>query len=134
MMSKLTISKVARRAGVGVETVRYYQRIGLITEPAKPAVGYRIYQERDITQLLFIQRAKTLGFSLSEIRNLLALGHDGCEGTQALASRKLLDIRERIADLEAIATTLETLINSCDSNRDQGECPIISAILTSDKP
>lgn len=133
-MSKLTISTLAQRAGVGVETIRYYQRIGLIREPAKPATGYRIYQETDIAQLLFIQRAKELGFSLSEVKNLLALGQGSCEETRELANRKLLDIRGRITDLKAMAATLETLIDSCDSNLNQSECPIISAIQTSTKP
>lgn len=78
-MSKkpLTINFVAKQSGVGIETIRYYQRIGLIGKPEKPLSGYRIYSEDIVARLLFIQRAKELGFSLAEIANLLALGEVG---------------------------------------------------------
>lgn len=125
----VTISKVARKLGIGVETIRYYQRIGLIEQPKKPPLGYRVYSESLITRLIFIQRAKELGFSLIEISNLLALGDGSCAETKELASHKLEIIKNKIYDLQAIANTLEKLIQSCESNSTQQGCPIIKAIL-----
>ncbi|TSA38015.1 MAG: MerR family transcriptional regulator [Methylococcaceae bacterium] len=124
-----TINTVAKKVGIGIETIRYYQRIGLIEKPEKPLSGYRTYSEATINRLLFIQRAKELGFSLVEISTLLALGDGKCEETKELASHKLEIIKSKIHDLQAIANTLETLIKSCDFNSTQQECPIIIAIL-----
>ncbi|MBY4677640.1 MerR family transcriptional regulator [Marinobacterium arenosum] len=131
-MRKLTISAVAKQAGVGVETIRYYQRIGLLAEPVKPAAGYRTYSQRDIRQIHFIQRAKQLGFSLKEIKVLLSLEQGDCDRTRQLATHKLADVQNKIRDLKAIATTLEQLITSCERNESGSSCPIIDAI--SDKP
>lgn len=127
-MSKLTISTVAKQAGVSVETIRYYQRIGLILEPSKPDSGYRTYTDQDVQQLQFIQRAKKLGFSLVEIRTLLSLGEANCDQTKQLASSKLVDVKDKIKDLCSIANTLEALINSCEDNSLKSSCPIIDAI------
>lgn len=127
-MEKLTISTAAKRSGVGVETIRYYQRIGLILEPVKPASGYRTYTDQDVQQIQFIQRAKKLGFSLDEIKTLLSLGEGSCDQTKQLASSKLDDVKGKIKDLRAIASTLETLISSCEDNSSNSSCPIIDAI------
>lgn len=127
-MGKLTISTAAKQAGVGVETIRYYQRIGLILEPTKPTSGYRIYTKQHIQQILFIQRAKKLGFSLGEIKMLLSLGGSDCNRTKQLASARLEDVKGKIKDLTAIANTLETLIDSCEGNNPQAPCPIIEVI------
>ncbi|WP_372834403.1 MerR family transcriptional regulator [Pontibacterium sp.] len=127
-MDKLTISTAAKQAGVGVETIRYYQRIGLILEPAKPASGYRTYTDQNVQQIQFIQRAKKLGFSLVEIKTLLSLGEGSCDQTKQLASSKLDDVKGKIKDLRAIASTLETLISSCEDNSSNSSCPIIDAI------
>ena len=127
-MERLTISTAAKQAGVGVETIRYYQRIGLIQEPVKPVSGYRSYTNKDLQQLRFIQRAKLLGFSLSEIKTLLSLGEENCDQTKQLASSKLIDVKGKIKDLTAIADTLEKLVGSCESNGSSTACPIIEAI------
>ena len=82
----LTINVTAKKAGIGVETIRYYQRIGLINEPEKPLSGYRVYPEETVSRLRFILRAKELGFSLAEISNLLALGDGRCMETKELAA------------------------------------------------
>jgi Hg(II)-responsive transcriptional regulator len=124
----LTINLVAKKSGVGIETIRYYQRIGLIETPEKPLCGYRTYSEDIISRLLFIQCAKELGFSLAEIANLLALGDGRCAETKALATHKLGIIRSKLHDLQAIAITLEKLIQSCESNSAQQGCPIITVI------
>jgi MerR family mercuric resistance operon transcriptional regulator len=126
----ITIQIAAKKAGIGIETIRYYQRIGLIKKPEKPLSGYRVYSKETITRLLFIQRAKELGFSLAEISNLLALGDGRCSETRELAEHKLELIKSKLYDLQAIAKTLETLIQSCESNSAHQECPIINAILT----
>lgn len=125
----LTINVIAKKAGIGIETIRYYQRIGLIDEPEKPKSGYRIYSEESVSRLVFIQRAKELGFTLAEISNLLALGDGRCSETKELAVHKLEIINSKLHDLQAIACTLEKLIQSCESNLNHQGCPIITAIL-----
>jgi Hg(II)-responsive transcriptional regulator len=124
----LTISLAAKKAGIGVETIRYYQRIGLIEEPPKPLSGYRVYPEDTVARLRFIQRAKELGFSLSEISSLLTLGSGNCKETQELAAYKLNVIKRKIEDLQSLASTLEELIRSCEDNPSQQKCPLIEAI------
>lgn len=126
----LTIKTVAQRVGIGIETVRYYQRIGLIEQPQKPLSGYRVYSEETITRLLFIQHAKELGFSLAEISKLLALGDGSCKETKELATHKLEIVNSKLHDLQAIAATLEKLIQSCESNSVNQTCPIITTILS----
>lgn len=124
-----TVKVVARKVGIGIETIRYYQRIGLIEQPSKPLSGYRVYPEETIARLLFIQRAKQLGFSLAEIANLLALGDGRCHEAKELAAHKLEIIKSKLHDLQAIASTLEKLIQSCEANPEHQGCPIITAIL-----
>ena len=133
-MSKkpLTIGVTAKEASVGVETIRYYQRIGLIEQPRKPVSGYRLYSADTVTRLRFIQRAKALGFSLDEISILLLPGDSKCIEIQTLASRKLGIIKSKIHDLNAMAATLENLIHSCESNSPDQICPIIDAIAQSE--
>lgn len=127
----LTIGEVARQGGVGVETVRYYQRLGLIEEPAKPSAGYRIYAHDIVVRLRFIQRAKQLGFTLAEIGELLQLELGACGQTQQLARHKLDAIRAKIADLTAMAETLEQLLEACRIDPDQRGCPIIRSLSRS---
>jgi MerR family mercuric resistance operon transcriptional regulator len=124
----LTINVVSKKAGVGIETIRYYQRIGLVEKPEKPLSGYRIYSEDVIARLLFIQRAKELGFTLTEISTLLALGDGQCTETKELATHKLEIIKRKLRDLQAIANALEKLIQCCESNSSHQQCPIITAI------
>jgi Hg(II)-responsive transcriptional regulator len=124
----LTINITAKKAGIGVETIRYYQRIGLINKPEKPLAGYRVYSEKTVSRLRFIQRAKELGFSLAEISTLLALGDGRCMETKELAVHKLEIIKSKISDLQSMASTLEKLIQSCESNPDYQGCPIITAL------
>jgi MerR family mercuric resistance operon transcriptional regulator len=101
-MSKkpLTINSVAKKSGIGIETIRYYQRIGLIEKPEKPLSGYRVYSEVIIDRLLFIQRAKGLGFSLAEIANLLALSDGRCTEAKELAIHKIEITKNKINDLQ----------------------------------
>lgn len=125
---ELTIGRLAQRAGVGVETIRYYQREGLIAEPPRPAHGYRRYPAATLARLRFIQRAKGLGFSLAEIRELLELGDGCCGQTQALAERKLALVRDKQRQLAAMASALEAALAACHDNPDDAACPLVQAL------
>ena len=125
----LTIGKVADQAGVHVETIRYYQRLGLIGEPVRALGRIRRYDEQAICRLRFIKRAQQLGFSLDEVRNLLAL-EDGqsCSETRALAQKKLAAIDERVADLKRMQKLLKNLIAECERGKRPRACPIIATL------
>lgn len=127
-MKTLTIGAVAKKAGVNVETIRFYQRKGLITEPPKPETGFRIYPADVITRLQFIHRAKELGFTLAEIEILLELDSSDCSQTKQIATQKLELIRSKINDLQAMTQALESLLGACESNESNNPCPIISSL------
>jgi len=128
-MQRMTIGKVASAAGVNVETVRYYQRSGLIPEPPRPPGGVRRYPAETVARLRFIKRAQELGFSLAEVRRLLALGDpQSCGKARALAAEKLALVCARLADLERMRETLETLIRRCDAASGKVRCPIIESL------
>ena len=125
----LTIGKLANKANISVETVRYYERRGLINRPVKPEVGYRQYEHESLQKLLFIKKAKTLGFSLDEIGNLLALSESHCADVQSLARQKLMSIKTRVKDLQRLEQVLEDLLGQCGNNIDAAHCPIIDTLL-----
>lgn len=127
----LTISQVAKAAAVNVETIRYYQRRGLMHEPPRPRRGYRTYPPEAVNRLRFIKRAQELGFTLAEVNNLLSLGDGHCRQTQALAERKLCLIRERIRDLKAMEKVLGTLVKACDRHGDAPGCPLVETLSRS---
>ncbi len=133
MDRSLTIGRLARAAGVNVETVRYYQRRGLVAEPERPLNSVRRYSEDSVKRIRFIKRAQELGFTLMEIANLLAL-EDGrsCRETRDLAGRKLAIVESRLTDLNRLRRTLRELIARCDTSRGKVSCPIIS-VLSSDR-
>lgn len=124
----LTISRLARAAEINLETVRYYQRRGLVREPPKPRQGYRTYPPETVDRLRFIKRAQELGFTLSEIKNLLALGDGHCRETQGLAEQKLALIHGRIRDLKAMEAVLGKLVRACEQHGDVPGCPIIETL------
>ena len=124
----ITISIAAKMARVGIETVRYYQRVGLITEPKKPDTGYRIYPDETVERIRFIRSAKELGFSLKEITILLELGYGKCSQTRDLAAHKLDLIREKISDLISLEKTLASLVKNCEKNPAHQGCPIITSL------
>ncbi len=125
----LTIGGLARAAGVGVETVRYYQRRGLLAAPARPFGGVRRYQGADLARLRFVKTAQKLGFSLDEVLELLYL-EDGvhCDQAGELAERKLSDVRVRIERLRRIEKVLAELVCACHANRDHVSCPLIASL------
>ncbi len=126
-----TISIAARKAGVNVETIRYYQRIGLVAEPEKPLSGFRVYPDSAIDRIHFIQRAQMLGFSLAEIKHLLELEDGDCAQTRELAEQKLALINHKIEDLQTMAVVLKKHIRVCKSNKDQQACPLITSLAQS---
>lgn len=128
-----TISQLAGTVGINVETVRYYERRGLIKQPAKPAQGYRLYPEATLDRILFIKRAQELGFTLEEIAHLLALGESPCREAQAMAGQKIASVRAKIADLVRLEAVLDHLLVQCRTNPDQTACPIIEALLPARK-
>jgi MerR family mercuric resistance operon transcriptional regulator len=129
MRSELTIGKLATAAGVNIETIRYYQRRGLLDEPDKPLGGYRRYPAEAAERVHFIKRAQQLGFTLEEVKGLLLL-EDGqnCRETRLLAQRKLALIEERIDDLARMRRTLRGLIAECAKGGRPRSCPIIATL------
>jgi len=128
MKKPLTIGFLAREAEVNIETVRYYQRFGIIDEPPKPFEGYRVYPSETVDRLRFIKRAKQLGFSLKEIAELLELGDGNCEDIRLHAEVKRSHVEEQIRDLKKLKNTLDTLINSCQSGNGTAHCPIVDTL------
>lgn len=125
----LTIGAFAEAAGVNVETIRFYQRKGLLPEPDRPAGGIRRYGETDVTRVRFVKTAQRLGFSLEEIGELLRL-EDGthCKEASKLAERKLDDVRSRMADLARMESVLSALVGACRSSRGNIACPLIASL------
>ena len=123
----LTISGFARAAGVNIETIRFYQRKGMLPQPTKPLGSIRRYAEADVRRVRFIKSAQRLGFSLNEIADLLKL-EDGthCQEASALANHKLLDIHQKISDLKRVETTLLQLVNACNNRSVDISCPLIA--------
>ncbi|MGH8202602.1 MAG: Hg(II)-responsive transcriptional regulator [Steroidobacteraceae bacterium] len=129
MAERCSIGALAREAGVNVETIRYYQRRGLVPEPTKPLGGIRNYAPEHVQRLRFIKRAQQLGFSLEEVAELLSL-EDGlhCHEVEQIAGQKLATVRERIAQLQTIESALATLVRRCRSNSGKVRCPLIAAL------
>jgi len=130
-MKPWTIGEVARQAGVGVETVRFYERQGLLEEPERRASGYRQYDQEAVAVLRFIRRAKELGFTLKEIQGLLALRLDASATrteVRAQATAKVADIEARIADLQRMRDVLTKLIKKCHGDGAATSCPILEAL------
>jgi MerR family mercuric resistance operon transcriptional regulator len=130
MRSDLTIGKLAERAGVNVETIRYYQRRGLLDEPKKPFGGYRHYSPDTAKRVRFIKRAQALGFTLEEVAGLLRLdAASACGETRELAAHKLALIEDKLAELAAMRKGLAALVSQCGSGGKR-PCPIIQMLVT----
>ena len=128
-MSDMTIGRVAEAAGVNVETIRFYEQLGLVIQPPKPMGSFRRYPPETVLRLGFIKRAQQLGFSLEEIKGLLALEEArGCRETHDLAVKKLLVVEARLSDLSRMRRTLKTLIAQCETRKCKLACPIISTL------
>lgn len=130
-METLTIGEVARRAGVGVETIRFYEREGLIAEPRRRPSGYRQYPAEAVQRVRFIRHAKELGFTLKEISELLSLRVDPqstCADVRQRARTKIGVIQEKIESLATMKAALERLAASCHGNGPTTECPILEEL------
>lgn len=125
----MTIGRLAAAAGVNVETIRYYQRRGLLDEPEKPFRGCRRYPPGAARRVRFIKRAQALGFTLEEIAGLLRLDGEGCcSDTRALAEQKLAAIEQKLRGLTAMRDALADLVGRCGDEPPARRCPIISAL------
>ncbi len=128
---RLTIGRVAHAAGIGIDTIRYYEREGLLPAPARRISGYRDYTPDAVTRLRFIRRAKELGFTLPEIRELLALSADrarGVRGVKQRAEARLGEIDRRIRELKRVQRGLKHLIDACPGHGALERCPILTAL------
>jgi len=129
MRRPMTIGRLAKAAGVGVETIRYYQRRGLLDTPNKPLGGRRHYAEEMLSIIAFIRRAQYLGFSLEEIKSLLAIS-DGmsCSTGRGHAQAKYEELGERIRELTRMRRKLAAVVKRCDTNKRGAPCPFIQAL------
>ena len=130
-MNPLTIGHLAREAGVNLETVRYYERQGLLAKPPRSASGYRLFPSDAARRLRFIRRAQELGFSLKEIRELLSLRvsrRTTSADIRTRAEAKIVDIEAKIKSLESMKKTLRKLTRVCDGCSPVAECPILESL------
>ena len=130
-MGYLTIGKLAKKAEVNIETIRYYERRGLISRPPRPRSGYRQYPDETFKRIDFIKRAKELGFSLKEIGELLSLRLDpatSCSDIKSRTEKKLEHIVEKIKTLEKMKSTLMEVSRACSGGGPVSECPILEAL------
>ncbi len=130
-MKSLTIGHLAKQSGVNLETVRYYERRGLLPRPPRSATGYRLFPAEAARRLKFIRRAQELGFSLTEIRELLSLRMSRTTTSAAIRARaeaKIADIEAKIRSLESMKKTLRRLTRVCDGCAPVAECPILESL------
>lgn len=130
MMQKLTIGKLSDATGTKVETIRYYEQIGLLPAPARSTANYRTYEDSHLRRLSFIRRARDLGFSIDHVRELMGLAgrrDQSCAAVDVIANQHRDGIARKIADLTAMARELDMLIDSCSRNT-VANCRIIEAL------
>ncbi len=136
-MPEMTIGKAARKAGVGIETIRFYERRGLIAQPPKPRdTGFRVYPEETVHRIRFIRQAQELGFSLREIDDLLSLRADpstDARDVRQRATAKLEEVNRKLGQLEQIRTALEALIAACPGTGALRTCSIMEALTDAEK-
>jgi MerR family mercuric resistance operon transcriptional regulator len=128
--SRLTIGPLSKRTGCNIETIRYYERVGLLPAPGRSPGGYRLYEDQHLKRLTFIRRARALGFSIDEVRKLLRLADERkrpCPEVRVVAAAHLQDVRAKIADLRAMARVLTETVAQC-TNGKSSDCPLIEAL------
>ena len=129
-MCNMTIGHIAKQVGMSTDTIRLYERYRLIDEPQRMENGYRCYRQEDIQRLTFIKRAKAMGFTLKEVKELLTIQRTSeytCKDIKIRAASKLARINHKIGELNRLANALATLIERCDEQRTNQPCPILSA-------
>ena len=127
----MRIGELAKSVNVNVETVRYYQRIGLLELPQKPHGGTRYYSSEDLKRLRFIRRAQQIGFSLEDIRALLELSSSDCEQVGKLAAQQLNSVRAKLRQLRSIESVLARTVEQCARRKGNQPCPIIETLSQS---
>jgi MerR family mercuric resistance operon transcriptional regulator len=130
-MEKMTISQLARKAGINLETIRYYERRGLIPKPPRNASGHRQYSQEDIARTKFIKRTQALGFSLREILEILSLRMEPgktCGDMKARVEAKIEDVGQKIDDLRQMREALLKLVSKCTGKGPIGDCPILEIL------
>ena len=134
-MEQMTIGQLAAAADVNVETVRYYQRRGLLASPERPSGSIGRYSPAALTRLRFIKRSQSLGFSLDDVQALLSLD-DGqsCSAARSIGERKLAEVRQRLQTLQVLESALEDLVGRCSTSKRKVSCPLIQALMTSEEP
>jgi MerR family mercuric resistance operon transcriptional regulator len=136
-MSSLSIGQFARRAGVGVETIRFYEREGLLEQPPRRPSGYRQYSEQAIRQIHFIKRAQQLGFSLKEITELLRLRVDAqtsCDEVKQRTEAKLAEVERKMVELQRMRQALLQIASLCIGQGPTGHCPMLDALDQQEPP
>jgi len=137
MAGTVHIGKAAKQAGISVDTIRFYQKLGLIKSPSRSAGGYRLFDGDQIHDLKFVRHAQVLGFSLTEVRELLALRqkHHACSEVQSMLKRKLADVREKIKSLDRLQAELAGALNNCNRElrlkrevRQEDCCPLLTKL------
>jgi Hg(II)-responsive transcriptional regulator len=130
-MRTISIGQVARQAGVGVETIRFYEREGLLEEPPRRASGYRQYTEQVVNRIHFIKRAQRLGFSLKEITELLLLRVDAqtsCEVVKQRTEAKIAEVEQKLVELQRMRQALLQVASLCTGRGPTGRCPMLEAL------
>lgn len=125
----MTISQLAKSAGVKTDTIRYYHRIGLLRTPQRPGHGFRSYDEDDVSHLRFIRYGQSLGFTLNEIAALLHLTSADCTEAERIARERLLNVRAKIEDLRRLETALEQTVAECSRRDSYAGCPLIATLF-----
>ncbi len=136
-MTGLRSSEVAKLGGVNVESIRFYEKLGLLAKPPRTTAGYRVFSADAVRRVRFIKRAQELGFSLKEIKELLALRLDPdttCADVRRRAEEKLADIEQKIADLRLMTKTLTRLAAACPGRGVTGDCPILDSLDGGNQP
>lgn len=127
-MKSMKIGEIAKRSGIGIETIRYYEREGLLQEPERRPSGYRQYDESIIERLEYIMRAKELGFTLAEVRELLELSfstHSHCDHIRQRADAKITDIEAKIRRLQQMKRSLGKIVQRCQAENSPETCPLV---------
>jgi MerR family mercuric resistance operon transcriptional regulator len=127
----LTIGALSKRTGVNIETIRFYERVGILPKPPRSAGGHRIYSQDELMRLGFVRRSRELGFSLAEVRGLLRLvdgGSHTCAEVKAVTLDHLADVRRKIADLRRLEQTLADVAGKCRGGK-VPDCPVIEVLF-----
>jgi len=130
-MGFMRTGEVARQTGVNIQTLRYYERRGLLPEPPRRDSGYRLYDDGAVRLVHFIKRAQSLGFSLNEVESLLELaagGPESCDAALRVARQRIAELDSRIADLRAMRASLRNLMATCERPREERECPLVHSL------